>query len=53
MIASMYALAGNAKSIGSAPQKIWTSSRSNFNDVTKGFNDSAKLRPPLQHCLHL
>lgn len=48
MIASMYALAGNAKSIGSAPQKIWTSSRSNFNDVTQGFNDSAKLRPPLQ-----
>jgi subtilase family serine protease len=48
LIAAMYALAGNAGSIGSAPQKIWTSSKSNFHDVTQGFNDSARLNPPLQ-----
>lgn len=48
LIAGMYGLAGNAKSIGSAPQKIWTSSKSDFHDITQGFNDSAKLNPPLQ-----
>ena len=48
LIAAMYALAGNAASIGNASQKIWTSSKRDFHDVTQGFNDSAKLNPPLQ-----
>lgn len=48
MIAAMYALAGNAGSLGNnAAQRIWTSSAANFNDVISGFNDSAKLKPPL------
>jgi subtilase family serine protease len=48
IIAGMYALAGNAGSLSSAPQRIWTSSKSSFHDITSGFNDSGKLNPPLQ-----
>lgn len=47
LIAAMYALAGNAGSLTSAPETIWTSGASNFHDVTSGFNDSAHLSPPL------
>lgn len=47
MIAAMFALAGGASLGSSAAQKIWTSSASNFHDVTSGFNDSAHIRPPL------
>ncbi len=46
LIAAMYALAGNAGSIGSASQKIWTSSKSEFHDITEGFNDAKILNPP-------
>lgn len=47
IVAAMYALAGNAGSLASAPQKIWTSGKSKFHDITQGFNDSGNLNPPL------
>lgn len=47
MIAAMYALSANARSLASAPQKIWTSSKGSFHDVTSGFNDARNLIPPL------
>jgi subtilase family serine protease len=47
MIAAMYALAGGASLGNAAAQKIWSSSAGNFHDVTSGFNDSAKMKPPL------
>jgi subtilase family serine protease len=46
MIAAMYALAGNAGSLKSAPQTIWTSGKSSFHDITQGFNDGKFLSPP-------
>jgi len=46
MIAAMYALAGNGTSLSNASQKIWTSGKSNFHDITLGFNDGKNLNPP-------
>ncbi|HVA33027.1 MAG TPA: S8 family serine peptidase [Candidatus Baltobacteraceae bacterium] len=41
LIAGMYGLAGNAATLTNPSQTIWTSSASNFHDVTSGFNDLA------------
>jgi len=47
MIAAMYALAAGASLGNNAAQKIYASSAGNFHDITSGFNDASKMKPPL------